>query len=347
MKKIFTGIVICLLVFGAILYLRGGTSSSKTVRLIAWSGYFSDNILAEFTKKTGIKVELSYISSNEELFSKLKAGAGGYDLIMPSDYMVEQMSKLNMLKPLNNELLPHRVHLEDYYLHLPYDPGLKYTVPFVRGTTGIAINTERVKVPEEGVTWDFLFNSSDPTHTSFLDDMREVFAAALFKAGKSPNSKDESTLQEARQLIAQTKTRIALFSSEPLPLLLRGDITIAHAFSTHGIQAGLTNPKIKYFLPKEGNTVWTDNFAIPVNTAHTQEAHQFIDYFLDPTNALAVVNDNHLATPNRNAWMMLPAGVQKDETLYPNSLSLSKMLFLSGIDEGLAVMNRLWTEIKS
>ncbi len=347
MRRLIALFVVIAAVVSSVVWFRNQGGPSKVLRVVTWSGYFSDAIVAEFTKKTGIEVEFSYISSNEELFSKLKAGASGYDLIQPSDYMVEQMIKLSMIQPIKKELLPHFSHLDSYYLNLPYDPGLHYTIPFVRGTTGIVVNTEKVKIPESGISWDLLFNSPDPTHTSLLDDMREVNSAILFRMGKSPNTEDKKTLQEVYQELNKAKSHIALFSSEPLSLLLRGDITIAHAFSTHGIQANRANPKLKYFLPKEGNTVWTDNFAIPSGNAKVKEAHIFMDYFLDPVNALAIVQDNHLATPNLTARRQLSAVEQKDAMLYPSNEELSRMQFLRTLNDGLMIMSQLWTEIKS
>lgn len=348
MKRVLLLVGFIVLALSTVIYFRNQEDSSKVLRVVTWSGYFPDSTLADFTKKTGIKVELSYISSNEELLAKIKAGARGFDIIQPSDYMIEQMTRLNLLQPLDKKLLTHLNHIEDYYFHLSYDPGLKFTVPFVRGTTGILVNTEKVKIPTGEITWDLLFNSPDPRHTSLLDDMREVFSAVLYWQGKDPNSEDPQTLEQVAQQIAKAKGQIALFSSEPQTLLMRGDVTIAHAFSTHGIQIAVDYPHIKYFLPKKGNSVWTDNFAVPVGSQKTQLAHQFINYFLDPDNALSLVQANRLATPNRSAKARLPLGVQKDVLLYPSDQQLKQMSFLHLLDDnGLSSMIRLWTEIKS
>lgn len=340
-------IIIAFLVIGTI-FFRNQEDSSQVLRIVTWSGYYPDSVLADFTKKTGIQVELSYISSNEELLAKIKAGARGFDIIQPSDYMIEHMTRLKMLQPLNKSLLTNLKYVEDYYFHLAYDPGLTFTIPFVRGTTGILVNTDRVSISEQDVSWDLLFNSPDPRHTSLLDDMREVFSAVLYWQGKDPNTQDPKILETVAKQIAKAKTQIALFSSEPQTLLMRGDVTIAHAFSTHGIQIALDYPHIKYFLPKGGNSVWTDNFAIPVGCKKTNEAHQFINYFLDPDNALALVQANHLATPNRLARARLPANIQNDILLYPTDEQLRKMSFLHILDDvGLSAMIRLWTEVKS
>jgi spermidine/putrescine-binding protein len=348
MKRVIALAGILVLLVSAVIFFRNQEDASKVLRVVTWSGYYPDSILAEFTKKTGIQVELSYISSNEELLAKIKAGARGFDIIQPSDYMIEQMTRLNMLRPLDKTLLTNLKHVEDYYFHLSYDPGLVFTVPFVRGTTGILVNTERVKLPQGELSWDLLFNSPDPRHTSLLDDMREVFSAVLYWQGKDPNCNDPKILEEVAKEIAKVKSQIALFSSEPQTLLMRGDVTIAHAFSTHGLQIALDYPHIKYFLPKGGNSVWTDNFAIPVGSRKALEAHQFINYFLEPDNALSLVQANHLATPNRSAKARLPSAMQNDILLYPTDKQLREMSFLHILDdEGLSAMIRLWTEVKS
>lgn len=348
MKRVIALAGILILFVSAIIFFRNQEDDSKVLRVVTWSGYYPDSILADFTKKTGIQVEVSYISSNEELLAKIKAGARGFDIIQPSDYMIEQMTRLNMLKPLDKKLLTNLKHVEDYYFHLSYDPGLVFTIPFVRGTTGILINTERVRLPKGEITWDFLFNSPDPRHTSLLDDMREVFSAVLYWQGQDPNCQDPKILSEVAKEIARVKSKIALFSSEPQTLLMRGDVTVAHAFSTHGLQIALDYPHIKYFLPKGGNSVWTDNFAIPIGSRKMLEAHQFINYFLDPDNALSLVQANHLATPNRSAKARLPASIQQDILLYPTDEQLREMTFLHILDDdGLAAMIRLWTEVKS
>lgn len=327
--------------------VRGRAEHDNTLRVCTWSNYFPETYLKEFTRKTGIKVELSYISSNEELFAKLRAGATGFDIIQPSDYMVGQMVRLGMLAPLHPEQLPNLSHIDDYYRTLPYDPGLKYTVPFTRGSTGIAVNTEHVEIPAGGVGWDILFHSPDPKRTSLLDDMREVFSGVLMQSGEPVNTTDEAVLLTAKAKIAEIKNRIALFSSEPLPLLQRGDVTVAHVFSTHGVLAARSNPKIRYFIPKEGGVVWTDNFAIPKSAERVKEAHLFIDYFLQPDNNLALVKENHLATPNKTARLRLDPLERDDPTLYPPPETLQRMHFLHDLGPGMGVISRMWTDLKS
>jgi len=334
------------IVFGGLTYFKRKNASS-TLRVVTWSNYYPDTVIREFTEKTGIKLELSYISSNEELFSKLKAGATGFDIIQPSDYMVRQMIRTGMLLPLDHNLLGHLSHLDEYYTKLPYDLGLKYSVPFTWGTTGISVNTEKIQVPATGPSWRLLLDSPTPQHTALLDDMREVFSAYLLWVGKPMNTKDAATLEQAKTSISDIKNKILMFSSEPKPLLLKGEIHIAHIYSTDGIQAQIENPKIQYLIPKEGGVIWTDNFAIPKSSIRTKEAHEFINFFLNPENAVKIATENYLALPNKTALKLLPSEMTSNPNLYPSPEVLAKFHFLEDLGETLPFLSRLWTELKS
>ncbi len=344
-QKLVTIVLALVLGVGAVFFWRN-RAQTPVLRVVSWSNYFPDESIQKFTQETGIRVELSYISSNEELFAKLKAGATGFDVIQPSDYMVRQMVALGMLLPLDASRLPNIQHLDGYYRSLPYDPGFKHSVPFNWGTTGIAINTEKVAVGES-VGWDLIFQSPDPKHTALLDDMREVFAAAFRQKGKSVNATDQPSLDEARALIADARGRILMFTSEPKPLLLNGELNIAHIYSCDGLQAAAENPKIKFFIPKDGGVIWTDNLAIPKTSRRADDAHRFVDFFLDPENAVAVVKDKWLASPNSSVLARLPPEQLQNRSLYPGPEVRQTLTFLDNIGETLETLNRLWTELKS
>lgn len=347
-KKVGALFLALAVVVGGVWFFKSKTTtSSQVLRVYTWSNYFPDEILARFTQKTGVKVELTYMSSNEEMFAKLRAGASGFDVIQPSDYMVRRLAELSMIQPLDHRRLPHLSHLDDYYRNLPYDPGLRHSVPFTWGTTGIAVNTAKVKVPADGVSWRLLLESPDPGHTSLLDDMREVFAAVLKFRGLSINTGDKKELEAAKQDIGRVKNRILTFSSEPRPLLLREELTVAHVFSVDAIQAHAEKPAVRYFIPKEGGTIWTDNFSIPVSSRNVEGAHAFIDFFLEPDNALEIARSNLLATPNRSARERLPAEQRANPNLYPPAEVLGRMQFLEDLGDLMPVINRMWTELKT
>ncbi len=346
-KKIASLAAIVTVMGVAFTFLRSPRSTTPVLRVYTWSNYLPEEVLKKFTDRTGIKVELSYLSSNEEMFAKLRAGAAGFDVIQPSDYMMRQMIRLKMLRPLDKDKLPNLIHLDPAYRTVSYDPGQVYSVPFTWGTTGIAVNTDKVKVPEGKVSWKLLLESPDPKHTSLLDDMREVFGAVLTTQGDSINTKDPKALNLARAKISTLKNSILMFNSEPKALLLKGELNIAHIFSCDGAQASAANPKIKYFIPVEGGTLWTDNFAIPTTAQHVNEAHQFIDFILDPQVTVEIVSDKKLATPNLSARRLLNDLEQKDRSVYPDPQDLIRMKFLEDLGETLEVVSRMWTELKS
>lgn len=333
-------------IVGGLLLFRG-KGEDATLRVCTWSNYLPDATLAEFTKQTGIKVEISYMSSNEELFAKMKAGASGYDIIQPSDYMVRQMVRLDMLQSLDHKRLPNTSHLEEFYRNLPYDPNMGHSVPLTWGTTGVSVNTAKVKLPAEGVTWKWLLLLADASHTSLLDDMREVFAAVFLSRGLSINEKAESQLHSAKTEIAKVKSQILMFNSEPKPLLQKEEVYVAHIFSTDGIALQAATPAIQYFIPKEGATLWTDNLAIPTTSKKAAAAHAFMDFLLNPDNALAFVEANHLATPNKTVKARLKPADRNDPNQYPPPSVMERLQFLDDLGDTMNLVSRMWTELKS
>ena len=340
--------VIGILVIGGVMFMKQRAASRPALQLYTWSNYFPEDLIKEFTQSTGLEVEVSYFSSNEELFAKMVAGATGYDIIVPSDYMVSRLIVREMLQPLDAAAIPNLKLVDDFFRNLPFDKGLKHSAPFGRGHTGIIVNTEKVSVPSGEVSWDILLNSPNPKHTSFLDDVREVFALGLMSKGMLANSHSPEELRLVSGVLQKAKKQIALFSSEPVPLLLKGELNISHAFSTHAVQVEAESKAFKFFYPKEGAVVWTDNFAIPKGAKHAKEAHQFINFFLEPARAAKTAATSGLASPSRAAWELLPAELKNNPILYPDAETSKRLQFLDDLGgEHLMLINRLWTEMKS
>lgn len=332
----------------AFLFFRSDTGAEKKRPLLVygWSNYFPDDVLQEFTVRTGTPVEMSFITSNEELFAKLRAGSNDYDIIMPSDYMVRQMHRLGMLTALDHSQIPHLSHIDPRFRKFPYDPGLKVSVPFVLGTTGIAINTERVKLSSDDISWDLLLRSPYPRNTSMLDDVREVFAVATLMSGGKYNDHDAASIERAAGKIREAKLKITLFTTEPLNLLEREEIWIAHTYSTHGVLAAQKNPKIKYFIPKEGGTLWTDNLAIPSTSRDHRSAHAFINFLAEPEIAARLARHHRLATPNLSAKKLLRPDEIRPEA-YPDDKTMKRLYFMDDLGDSLGMISRLWTEVKA
>ncbi|MEO5969106.1 MAG: spermidine/putrescine ABC transporter substrate-binding protein [Bdellovibrionia bacterium] len=327
-----------------------GTQSAPAVRVVnlaIWSNYLSPDLFASFEKKTGIKIQISNYSSNEELLAKLQAGASGYDVAVPSDYMIFVMRKLALLQELDFSQLPNSKALDSKFLKKPYDPENTYSVPYNWGTTGIAINRALYSGSVKG--WKDLFEKPDLAgKLSLLDDAREVLGAALKAQGYSLNSKNPEELTKAKELLLKTRSRIKAFTSEPKMPLINGEIAVAHVYMSDALQARrTTGGKIDYLVPEEGSTLWIDNLVIPKGARNIKEAHEFINFLIDAKANVSTVTNILVAPANKLAFALLPKELQNDTMLFPSPASLAKCEMIEDLGESLALWDRIWTEVKA
>jgi spermidine/putrescine transport system substrate-binding protein len=325
----------------------GTASQARVVNLAIWSNYLSPDLLALFEKKTGIKIQISNYSSNEELLAKLQAGASGYDVAVPSDYMIYVMRKLKLLQELDFLQISNAKSLDPKFLKKHYDPENKYSVPYNWGTTGIAINRNLYSGTLK--SWKELFEKPDLAgKISFLDDAREVLGAALKAQGYSLNSTHVDELMKAKELLLKSRSRIKAFTSEPKMPLINGEIAVAHVFMSDALQARrTTGGKIDYIVPQEGSTLWIDNLVIPKGARNLKEAHEFINFLLEASSNVSTVTNILVAPVNKLAFALLPKELQNDKMLFPSPEILSRCEMIEDIGESLAVWDRIWTELKA
>jgi spermidine/putrescine transport system substrate-binding protein len=322
-------------------------SGARIVNLAIWSNYVSPELLAEFEKKTGIKVQVSNYSSNEELLAKLQAGASGYDVAVPSDYMVFAMTKLGLIRELDYTQLPNAKSLDAKFLKKPYDPQNKFSVPYDWGTTGIAVNRSLYKGEIKG--WKSLFGNADLAGKfSLLDDVRETLGAALKAQGFSLNSKNPEELAKAKELLLKNRNKVKAFTSEPMMPLTNGETAVAHAYLSDALQARrATGGKIEYVIPEEGSTLWIDNLVVPTGVQHLKEAHAFINFLLEAKSNVSTVMNVFVAPANKDAFALLPKDFQSNTMLFPPASVLAKSEMIQDLGETLAVWDRIWTEVKA
>ena len=322
-------------------------SEPRVVNLAVWSNYVSLELFQEFEKRSGIKVQVSNYSSNEELLAKLQAGASGYDVAVPSDYMVFAMQKLGLIRELDRSKLPHFKSLDPKFLGKRYDPGNKSSVPYHAGTTGIAINRSLYKGELKG--WKNLFENPDLAGKfSLLDDVRESLGAALKSLGFSLNSQNASELQKAKELLVKNRGRIKAFTSEPMMPLSQGETAVAHAYVSDALQARrVSGGKIEYVIPEEGCTFWIDNLVIPTGVQHLEEAYAFIDFLLEPKSNVATVLSALVSPANKDAFSLLPKDIQTNPALFPSEKAVAKCEMIQDLGDSLSLWDRIWTEVKA
>lgn len=351
MKKLFYVLVPILLVgIWAIAKAKNVKVEAETVHtkltlhLYAMSDYFPDQVIKEFEKKNNCEVRYDNFSSNEELLAKLQAGATGYDVIVPSDYMVRAMIKSNLLLELDKSKLTHYNHVARGFISAPFDDGNHYSIPYTWGTTGLAYNSKHVTGKVD--SWNILFDPKYKGHISLLDDEREVLGAMLYKLGYSVNTTSREELGKAKKLLVSLKPSVRVFASDAKQHLLSGDVWIAHMYSGDAHQVTKTNPEVKYITPKEGSVVWIDTLAIPKGAKNVDLAHAFINTILDTPTAKVITQQLLYSSPN--------SGLENQvaEDLRPSYLAkmkskISHLEFLEDLGAGTEVWDQLWTEAKS
>jgi spermidine/putrescine-binding protein len=328
----------------------GEQELADEVHVYNWSDYIDPVIYEEFEEEFGIKVIEDTFSSNEDLLAKLQAGATGYDIIVPSDYMVKIMTELDLLAEINYDNVPNFANIDEIFKDPPYDPENKYSIPYQWGTTGIGYDANVFEEPPD--TWAYIF---DPDlagqyagRMTMLNDSREVIGAALKYLGYPLNSTDEQQLEEAKQLLLQQKEWVASYDSEAFgDLIASGDAVIGHGWSGGYFMAAVEADNVWYVIPEEGGVIWTDNLAIPKTAPSQYTAEVLINYLLRPEVGAKITNYTWYGSPNKASDEFIDPEILEEPAIYPPPEVMEKLEFLRDVGEATTLYDRIWTEIKS
>lgn len=340
-------IYIALTCFAFLLSSMGFADNEKIVNVYAWSGVIPDSVIQQFEKETGIKVNFSTYDSNEVMYAKLKSSKNpGYDVIEPSSYYIDRMRRQDMLATLDKSKLPNFHHLNPEFLNAKYDPKNTYSLPFVWGVTGIFFNKEYTELGSIS-KWSDLWNKEYVDRLMMLDDTREVFSMALKVLGYSANDANPEHIKQAYLKLKELLPNIKLFSNSVLSIMIDEDAVVGMAWNGDLYKASLENLNLNFIYPKDGFVIWVDNFAIPKNAPHTDNAYVFLNFMLRPEIAKAVALDNHFPTPNLTAWKTLPADIKNNPVVYPSHEVLRRGEFQTDVGENaLALYEKYWEQLK-
>lgn len=317
--------------------------AAESLNLFAWSEYVPQKLLDGFTRETGIKVNYETYASGEEMLSKLLAGGAAYDLVQPPDYIAESMIKNRLLKPLDPSKVPNLKNIAPEFLHLPHDPQQKFTVPYMTGTVGIVVNTERVKDPIRG--YRDVFQPKFRNRIVALNDNREIVTWALFSLGLDPNAITPASLAKARPLVAEWIKLVKVFDSDsPKTPLLNGDVDLGVVWSGEAARLIQENKKFVYVLPQEGYHPFIDVLAIPTTAQNVAAAHRFMDYILRPEVSKLISDEFPYTNPNAAARKLLSAEQLANTASYPK---LDQFKTLRDIGRTAAQIDKLMTDLKS
>jgi spermidine/putrescine transport system substrate-binding protein len=315
--------------------------------LYNWSDYLDPAIKDQFEQECGVKVTETNFDSNETMLATLQAGGADYDIIVPSDYMVQIMISEGLLMELDYNVISNIKNIDEVNLHTFFDPEQKYTMPYFWGTSGFAVNTDVVKDYTD--SWSMLFDPNSPYcgQISMLDDERETPGAALMYLGYSINDTDPAHLEEAKNLLIEQSKCVKTYDSETNgDLIVSGETVLAHIWTGAALVAKSENDNIEYVIPKEGCTIWQDNLAIPVGAPNPYTAMVFINYLHDPEIAAQNAEWNLYATPNKAAKELLDPSLL-GETIYPPAEAYPQLQWIEDVGDATELYDRIWTEFKA
>ncbi|WMP17657.1 extracellular solute-binding protein [Thiothrix lacustris] len=313
-----------------------------------WAEYIPESTLADFTKETGIKVEYSTYENNEVMYSKIKLQKGkGYDIVVPSSYLVSKMRQEGLLQKIDPAKLPNLKNLSPDLLDKPYDPGNEYSLPYLWGSTGIGVNAKEID-PATITSWADLWDEKWQGKLLLTDDVREVFHMALKKNGFSTNTTNPDEIKTAYEDLQKLMPNVLVFNADaPREPFLAGDVNLGMIWSGEVIMAQQENPDIQYIFPKEGAGFWVDSFAIPVGAEHVENAHKFIDYMLRPEVGQQVVEELGYSTPNMASKALLDEDTQNNPVIFPPADIVKASEFQQDVGDAMKVYDGYWEKLKT
>ncbi len=323
---------------------EGGKGS---LNLYIWTEYVPDSVIQDFEKQTGVQVNVSTYSTNEDMLAKVKSeNEGAFDIVQPSDYMVEQMIKQNMLQKLDHSKLTNLKNISDVFLNQSYDPENQYSVPYLAGVAGIAVNTSKIKDTITG--YADLFNPKYKKSIVALDDYRAVLGMVARSLGMSMNETDDAKIAQIKTQAMKLKDNIKLYDSDsPKSALISGDCSLGYCWSGEIALAIRENPAIKIIFPKEGAYVFFDNWCITKGAKNTENAHKFINYMMEPQVAKAVSDEFAYLQPNQAAVKLLGDSYKNNPAENVPESVIKKGEHVKNLDTAaLAKYNAIWTELK-
>ena len=359
MKKTLALALAMMMVAAMTLTGCGGSSSNeeRVVNVCSWGEYIDEDLIYQFEDETGIKVNYQTAESNEALYSLLKTGAGDYDVIVPSDYMIGRLIAEDMLAELNYDNIPNYALIDDQYKGLSYDPDNKYTVPYTWGTLGIIYNT--TMVDEEITSWDVMFDEKYAGQVLMIRNSRDALAAALLDLGYDINTTDEAQIREAYELLSTAKNNgvyQAFVMDEVFQKMEGGNAAIAMYYAGDYLTMLENNEDLAYVVPEEGSNWFVDAMCVLKNAQHKEEAEEWINFIAGTDACLANMDYIWYASPNAEALEQYPAyyeetyGEPLDENLYeimaaPDDVLDRCTLYENLPAETLTLYNDLWTKL--
>ncbi len=314
----------------------GAKTDSNTLTIFNWGEYIDPALITKFEKETGYKVNYMTFDSNEAMYAKVKQGGTGYDIIVPSDYMVQKMAKEGLLIKLDHSKLKGLNDDDSKLLNPSFDKGNNYSVPYFWGTLGIVYNDLYVKSPPKNFSdlWLPQYKNS----IILTDDTRDVMGMGLIEQGFSVNSTNEAQVNQAYSRLLQLTPNVkAILGDEVMNYMINNETPMAVVYSGQAEEMTTSNDHLHYVIPEKTN-IWYDNLAIPKTAKNIKAAYAFINFMQEPKNAADNAEWVGYSTPNDKAKALLPKEMRTDKEYYPDAAVIKD-------DEAYTDLNPYWTGV--
>lgn len=322
------------------------SAEEKKLSLFCWSEYVPQNVIDQFTKETGIKVSVENYASNEEMLAKLLAGGGNYDLIQPSEYVIEGLIKEGLLAPIDHEAIPNMKNLAPEFTNMSFDPGNKYSIPYMAGTVGIAVNTDLVKDDIKG--FNDVFQDKFNKNIVVLDDAREIVSWAFETQGIPVNEVSDENLAKVKPVLAKWLPLVKVYDSDsPKTALLNGDVALGVIWGGEGAKLLQENKKFKWVAPAEGSHLFVDSLSIPKTAKHVKNAEAFMNFILRPDISVKISDEFPYLNPNLAARALLTPEQRDNPASFPTAEELAKMDTFKDVGDQATKIDELVTSLKA
>jgi spermidine/putrescine transport system substrate-binding protein len=290
----------------------------KVVNVYNWATYIGKTTIPNFEKETGIRVRYDMFASNNELFGKLKDGNPGYDVVVPSDFMVDILRKLGLLEPLDKDKIPNLRYLDPIYANPLFDPGRKYSFPHAISTVATGYRKSRASKDDVSSWKVYVDNAMFPRKKALFDGARLTLGVGLQYLGYSANTTNPKQINEARDLLIDATKSILTFAPDSgQDLLAAGTCDVVLEWSGDILQVMREDPDLAYILPKEGGFQWGDNWCIPKGAPHPDNAHKWLNFVYEPKVQAEIMNTIRYGTGNFEAKKYINPEDVNNPIIYP------------------------------
>lgn len=330
----------------------GGDKGGENGEVIVynWGEYIDPDTIDMFEEETGIKVIYDEYETNEIMYPKVESGTSNYDVLCPSDYMIEKLIENDLLAEINFDNIPNKDNIGAQYYEQSrsFDPENKYSVPYCFGTVGILYNKTMVDEPID--SWDVLWDEKYAGNILMQDSVRDAFMVSLKRLGYSMNSLDTAQLEQARdELIAQKPLTQAYVVDQVRDKMIGDEAAIGVIYSGEAIYTQRENENLEYVVPKEGSNVWIDCWVIPKASKNKENAEAFINFMCRPDIALMNFDYITYSTPNDAARELIEdEAIRNSEIAFPDLSQYENMETFKYLgSEGDEIYNEYWKQVKS